>query len=66
MPHTTLLTYGTTGFAVGYQPAGPISPALEGRAAIPDDVLGKVVIESESRQPRPAPAAEARADLATQ
>jgi len=34
--------------------------------AIPDDVLGKVVIESESRQPRPAPAAEARADLATQ
>ena len=60
MPHTTLLTYGTTGFAVGYQPAGPISPALEDGAAIPDGVLGKVVIESESRQPRPASGRTAR------
>ncbi|MEJ7585530.1 MAG: arylsulfatase [Acidimicrobiales bacterium] len=66
VPHTTLLTYGTTGFAVGYQPAGPISPALEGRAAIPDHVLGKVVIEAESRRAGPPPASGLRADLATQ
>ncbi|MBA3304176.1 MAG: sulfatase-like hydrolase/transferase [Acidimicrobiia bacterium] len=66
VPHSTLLTYGTSGFAVGYQPAGPISPALEGRAAIPDDVLGKVVIEAEAQAQRPPPPVEPRADLATQ
>jgi len=66
VPHTTLLTYGTTGFAVGYQPAGPISPALEGRGTIPDGVLGKVVIEAEPPPPRTAPPPEPRADLATQ
>ena len=37
------------GFAVGYQPGGPICPDLEGRAEITPGVLGKVVIEPEGR-----------------
>ena len=40
------------GFAVGYQPGGPICPDLEGRAEITPGVLGKVVIEPEGRPQR--------------
>ncbi|MCU1453645.1 MAG: arylsulfatase family protein [Acidimicrobiales bacterium] len=72
VPHTTLLTYGTPGFAVGYQPFGPIDPDLEGRATIPDGVLGTLVVEAKGRDAvRDAVASsdsdlEDRADLATQ
>ena len=62
---TTPLTYGTHGFAVGYQPGGPIAPALAGRAEITPGVLGRVVIEIEGRAARDA-AARTRVDLATQ
>ena len=37
VPRTTLLTYGTPGFAVGYQPHSPIVGALPGRAEIPHE-----------------------------
>ena len=65
IPQTTLLTYGMTSFAVGYQPGAPIDPALPGRAAVPAGVLGRVVIEAEGRVRRDR-AAEERVDLATQ
>ena len=62
---TTPLTYGTTGFAVGYQPGGPIAPDLSGRAEAPPGVLRRVLVEVESRS-RQDPAALTRSDLATQ
>jgi arylsulfatase len=62
---TTPLTYGSHGFAVGYQPGGPICADLPGRAEMPPGVLGRVVIESEGRAARDA-AARTRVDLATQ
>jgi hypothetical protein len=65
IPHRTPVTYGTIGFAVGYQPGGAICPHLEGRAEITPGVLRKVVIEPEGR-PRTDPAKEVRKDLATQ
>jgi arylsulfatase len=49
--HTTPLSYGTPGFATGFQPAGPISPDLPGRARMPTGVLRRVVIESKGRDP---------------
>jgi arylsulfatase len=64
VPRTTLLTYGTPGFAVGYQPHSPIVGALGGRAEIPTSVLGRVVIDTRGRDPIRDP--EQRADLATQ
>ncbi len=48
---TTPLTYGTPGFAVGFQPAGPISPGLVGRADLPPSVLRRVVVEASGRDP---------------
>jgi arylsulfatase len=45
VPRTTPLTYGTPGFAIGFQPAGPIHPGLNGRADLPPAVLRRVVIE---------------------
>ena len=65
IPRRTPVTYGTMGFAVGYQPGGPICPHLEGRAEVTPGVLRKVVIEPEGR-PRTDPAREVRKDLATQ
>jgi arylsulfatase len=62
---TTPLTYGSHGFAVGYQPGSPICADLLGRAELTAGVLGRVVIESEGRAPRDG-AARARVDLATQ
>ena len=65
IPHRTPVTYGMSGFAVGYQPGAPVCPALEGRAEITPGVLRKVVIVPEGR-PRRDPDKELRKDLATQ
>jgi arylsulfatase len=65
IPRRTPVTYGTMGFAVGYQPGGPLCPHLEGRAEVTPGVLRKVVIEPEGR-PRTDPTREVRKDLATQ
>ena len=65
LARTTPLTYGSHGFAVGYQPGGPICAQLPGRAEITPGVLGRVVVESEGRAARDAAARE-RVDLATQ
>jgi hypothetical protein len=65
IPRRTPVTYGMSGFAVGYQPGAPICPALQGRAEITPGVLRKVVIVPEGR-PRRDPAKELRKDLATQ
>jgi hypothetical protein len=62
---TTPLTYGSHGFAVGYQPSGPICPALAARADVTPGVLGRVVIETEGRAALDG-AARTRVDLATQ
>ncbi|MEQ1785781.1 MAG: arylsulfatase [Acidimicrobiales bacterium] len=65
IPRRTPVTYGMTGFAVGYQPGAAICPALQGRAEITPGVLSKVVIIPEGR-PRRDAAKEVRKDLATQ
>jgi arylsulfatase len=66
---TTPLTYGTPGFAIGFQPAGPIHPGLPGRAELAPTVVRHVVVESSERDGsgshEPA-AAASRVDLATQ
>jgi arylsulfatase len=66
IPTTTPLTYGTPGFAVGFQPAGPINPALGGRAELPPTMLRRVVIETSGRDPIRDSLVESRVDLATQ
>ena len=67
IPATTPVTYGTPGFAVGFQPAGPIEPDLRGRSPLTPDVLGRVVVEASGRDPiRDAMVAGSRVDLATQ
>ncbi len=66
VPRTTMLTYGTPGFAVGFQPAGPICDELPGRAELPDGVLRLLVIEAQGRDPVRAAVDEPPADLATQ
>jgi hypothetical protein len=59
------ITYGMHGFAVGYQPGGPITPACPGRSEITVDVLRRVVVEVVGTRPRDAEA-QARAGLAMQ
>ena len=66
VPTTTPLTYGTPGFAVGFQPAGPINPGLAGRAEMPPSVLRRVVVEASGRDPIRDALAASRVDLATQ
>ncbi len=66
IPTTTPLTYGTPGFAVGFQPAGPINPGLAGRAELPPSVLRRVVVEASGRDPIRDALAASRVDLATQ
>jgi hypothetical protein len=66
IPRTTPLTYGTPGFAIGFQPAGPIHPGLGGRAELPPTVLRRVVVESSRRDRSDGPPARSRVDLATQ
>ena len=66
VPTTTPLTYGTPGFAVGFQPAGPVHPGLAGRAELPPSVLRRVVVEASGRDPIRDALVEPRVDLATQ
>ncbi len=71
VPTTTPLTYGTPGFTVGFQPAGPIDERVTGRAELPPSVLRRVVVELTGRDPvRDSMAADdeaaTRVDLATQ
>jgi arylsulfatase A-like enzyme len=66
VPTTTPLTYGTPGFAVGFQPAGPVSPGLAGRAELSPSVLRRVVVEASGRDPIRDALAASRVDLATQ
>jgi len=63
---TTPLTYGTPGFAIGHQPAGPIHPDLVGRCELPPGVLGLVTVEALGRDPIRDSIAEEQVDLATQ
>jgi hypothetical protein len=60
------LTYGTPGFAIGFQPAGPIHPSLTGRAELPPTMLRRVVVEPSGRDPIRDTLVESRVDLATQ
>lgn len=64
VPRRTPLTYGATTFAVGYQPAGSIGPALVGRADATPGVLQRVVVEVAGRTT--GRENTERADLATQ
>jgi arylsulfatase len=63
---TTPVTYGMAGFAIGFQPAGPIHPGLTGRAELPPAGLRRVVFEASGRDPIRDALAGSRADLATQ
>jgi arylsulfatase len=63
---TTPLTYGTPGFAVGFQPSGPVHPGLVGRAEMSPTVLRRVVVEASGRDPIRDGLLEERVDLATQ
>jgi len=65
LPRTTPVTFGMPGFTVGYQPGGPICPALVGRADITPGVLDHIVVEV-SGPPYRNPEAEDRARLAMQ
>ena len=64
--HTTPITYGTPGFAVGFQSAGPIDPALTGRAELPSEVLRRVVVEASGVDPVRVALMDLPSDLATQ
>jgi arylsulfatase len=66
VPRTTPLTYGTPGFAVGFQPAGPVHPTLAGRAGLPPNILRRVIVEASGRDPIRDALLEPRVDLATQ
>jgi arylsulfatase A-like enzyme len=66
VPATTPLTYGTPGFAVGFQPAGPIHPGLTGRAELSPEFLRRVVVEATGHDPMREALREPRVDLATQ
>jgi arylsulfatase A-like enzyme len=66
IPRTTPVTYGMSPFCVGYQGQAPITDALTGRAAIPNGVVTRVVIDVLKKE-RPGEAeARARVDLSTQ
>jgi arylsulfatase len=62
---TTPITFGTEGYAIGYQGGGPISPSCPGRFEIARGVLDSVVVEVTGK-PYRDPDAEARAGLAMQ
>ena len=63
---TTPLTYGTPGFAIGFQPAGPIHAGLGGRAELSPTVLRRVTVESSGRDPIRDAMVDSRVNLATQ
>ncbi len=62
---TTPVTYGSGGFAVGYQPGPPITDACPGRFTVPDGLVAQVVIEAEGA-PYRDPAAEDRVAMSRQ
>lgn len=62
---TTLVTFGVHGFTVGYQRGSAVTPALRGRCDFTPGALVRLVVETERRVPRPAPA-EDRQGMATQ
>jgi arylsulfatase len=64
VPRTTPVLYAV-GFAVGYQPGGPIIPGSSGPCEIPPDALDLVVVEIAGKPHRNIDA-EAIADLAMQ
>lgn len=66
VPVTTPLTYGSPGFAVGFQPSGPIDRRLVGRAEMPPAVLRVVEVETSGRDPIRDSLLEPRVELATQ
>ncbi len=66
VPTTTPLTYGSPGFTIGFQAAGPIDPDVVGRAHSAPDVLRRVVIETTGADPIRAAMLDPRVDLATQ
>jgi arylsulfatase A-like enzyme len=63
VPRTVLVTYGMTGFSVGYQRGDAVAPDYAGRFDITPGALRRVVIEVEGRPHR---GGEARAGLAMQ
>ncbi len=65
IPFTMPVTYGVDPFTVGYQRMSPITPALTGKAEIPEGVLKHVVIDAIGRAYR-NPEGEARAAMAMQ
>jgi arylsulfatase A-like enzyme len=65
IPRTLPISYGITGFTVGYQRFSPVTPAYHGRFAIDPAVLSLVVIDVEGR-PHRDPAREDRAAAAIQ
>jgi arylsulfatase len=66
VPVTTPLTYGSPGFAVGFQPSGPIDRRLVGRAEMPPGVLRAVEVDTSGRDPIRDALLDPRVDLATQ
>jgi hypothetical protein len=64
VPRTTPVLYAV-GFAVGYQPGGPVIPGTSGPYEISSDVLDLVVVEVVGKPYRNLDA-EAIADLAMQ
>jgi arylsulfatase len=66
VPFTTPLTYGTPGFCVGFQPAGPIDPDLVGRGEMPRDAMGLVTVDASGEDPIRDPLLRPRVDFATQ
>ena len=64
VPRTTPVLYAV-GFAVGYQPGGPIIPGTSGPCGISPDVLDVVVVDIAGKAYRNVDA-EAIADLAMQ
>ncbi len=66
VPQTTPLTYGTPGFAVGFQPAGPVDERLVGRCELSPEVLRRVRIEALGSDAIRDALVESPVDLATQ
>ncbi|MGO9559380.1 MAG: arylsulfatase [Acidimicrobiales bacterium] len=62
IPRTVPVTYGMTGFSVGYQRGSSITSAYEGRFPITPGTLGRVVIEAAGK-PYRDPAGEQQAAM---
>lgn len=66
IPRTTPLLYGPPGFAVGFQPAGPVDPEIRGRSPLPPGTIWSVVVTAVGDDPVRAYLLAERADLGTQ